>query len=422
VRKVWIILLLALCATIGLVVWNQKRTTHVFTLKDGNRLTFRGATAGTNTAMHFGPFWERALSRLPGKYGSKARANSWTDDGSRDALVLWFTFDRAPPPDAHVDVQFEGRLMPGFQFNYWLPPRGLANGEVITFCGSPLWPRRDKTITAEVSYWGPNKEYAKLGSFTLPNPNYGTFPEWTPEALPAVRTVGEMTFELATLRAHRPPNQVGSVFRVKRNGQPDSEWELCSYQVSDATGNVYQSQPAPPEFTPRSPRAYANSNGVIMGPFPAGAWPREKAWKFGVEFVRSRRFESNEIFVLTGVPVKAAGGRTTDTWWTNLPVGLVELKRQPDWNKPNKPPRIVTSELERSDFSGAAPNPLRVFLLEAVTDDGKKLEPFDQRRLDVPPDSKTVDITVAVPKRCFVEYLIDPAILRSTGGVPVWRD
>ena len=159
-----------------------------------------------------------------------------------------------------------------------------------------------------------------------------------------------------------------------------------------------------------------------MAPVPGGAWPQEKAWKLGVEFARSRRFESNEVFVLTGVPVKAAGGRTTDTWRTNLPMGRVELNRQPNWNKPTRPPQITTFELQRSDFSGATANPLRVFLLAAVTDDGKTLEPFDQRRIDIPKESKTVDITVGVPRRHFVEYWIDPAILRSTSGVPVWRD
>jgi hypothetical protein len=223
------------------------------------------------------------------------------------------------------------------------------------------------------------------------------------------------------MRAHRPPNQNGAVFRVKRNGVPDADWELCSYQVSDALGNWYQSQPAPPEFTPRSPRAYANSNGVILAPVMWSGWPLEKAWKLGVEFVRSRRFESNEIFVLHSVPVRASRGRSSDTWSTNIAPGLVQLRREPDWSKATKPPRISTLEPERGDFSGKA-NPLRVFLLGAVTDRGEKLEVFDQRRIDVPPEAQTVDVTVAAPARYFVEYLVDPAILRSTNGVPVWND
>src|SRR5215207_4390185 len=98
------ILVVALCLGVAFVFWKatRKEMAHTFMLKDGNKVTFRGATAGTNTQMHFGPFWERMMARLPGKYGAKGRVNIWTDDGGRDVLVLWFTFDRAPPPDAHI--------------------------------------------------------------------------------------------------------------------------------------------------------------------------------------------------------------------------------------------------------------------------------------------------------------------------------
>ena len=64
----------------------------------------------------------------------------------------------------------------------------------------------------------------------------------------------------------------------------------------------------------------------------------------------------------------------------------------------------------------------RVLLLEAVDDRGQKLTPFEQRRIDVPVESQTLDVTIAVPKRYFVQYMVEPVVFPPTNAAPVWRD
>lgn len=47
---------------------------------------------------------------------------------------------------------------------------------------------------------------------------------------------------------------------------------------------------------------------------------------------------------------------------------------------------------------------------------------IEQRKIYIPRGSQTLDVTVAVPKRYFAEYLVNPAALRSASGAPVRRD
>jgi hypothetical protein len=427
-RKLGIILLAGLGLLIGLLIWNVNRTAdaQTFTLKDGNRLTFRTVTVGTNERVNFGSGWERLLSRLPGKHGAKFRRNSWTDDSSEEAVVFWFTYDRPPTDDSYLDLKFDGASSWN-SHSFHLPPRTLPGGKIITLSGARNWPRREKTFAVEIIDSGLNGEkYDRLGTLKVKNPAFRSFPEWKAEPLPATRRVDDMAFELVTTRAKRT-NAEGqwvesAFFRVTRDGKLDADWEACSYRVEDASGNHFQFQPASPRYTPRGPRAYSDSNGVVACPIGWLAWPTEKAWKVGIEFVRTRRIESNEVFVLRGVPARAAAGRTTDTWTTNIAAGVVELHHEPDWNKPGRPPRVDAFEVVRSDFANERNNPLRVLLLEAVTDRGQKLTPLEQRRIDVPAESQTLDVTIAVPKRYFVQYMVEPVVFPPTNAAPVWRD
>jgi len=136
--------------------------------------------------------------------------------------------------------------------------------------------------------------------------------------------------------------------------------------------------------------------------------PKEPAWKLGVQFVRARAWASNEVVLLRGVPVSTTGPRFSGTWTTNLPIGIVQLKCQPDWENGSRNLCLVPHQAEAADLANGIRKPLAILILGAVNDAGKKVEHVDTRKIYIPPGSTTLDVTIAIPRQHFVEFTIDP--------------
>ena len=146
--------------------------------------------------------------------------------------------------------------------------------------------------------------------------------------------------------------------------------------------------------------------------------PKEPAWKLGMLFVRGRAWASNEVVLLRGVPATPTGPRFSGTWRTNLPLGIVQLRCQPDWENGSRNLCLVPHQAEAADLTNGVRNLLAIIILGAVNDAGKKVEHVDTRKIYIPPGSTTLDITIAIPRQHFIEFTIDPKSLTEPLSTP----
>jgi hypothetical protein len=412
VRKKWLVLLCLLFVGSGGVtiwIWSAQRSESMpaLLLPDSNRVHLVAVTASTNAKIHFGTPIERVLSRLPGKLGSRFRVNEVSAAYSHmsalptDEIVFWFRYERPPPLGTYLRAQIvdQGERLGGP--TYSSHPRTLSNGVTVAHSGTHLWPRRKRTLTVRVEQGlTGSHESVQIGELTVANPAYGNYPIWVPEKLPATRNFTNTSFILESFSKARLTR-----VRVMSGGEPERSWEVWAHWLRDATGNLVAKRDEP-QWGPIRERA--DSHGIIT----LNAWwfgmPIEPAWKVGFQFVRAGSLASNEVFILRGVPASATGPRSYGMWSTNLPIGVVQLRYQPDWQDPSRKPCLVPYAPEMVDLTNGSQNPLAVVILDAVNDAGQKIRVIGERKIHIPTNSTTLDITIGIPLQQSVEYIVDP--------------
>ena len=90
-----------------------------------------------------------------------------------------------------------------------------------------------------------------------------------------------------------------------------------------------------------------------------------------------------------------------------MPMGVVQLRYQPDWEDPARKPCLVPHQGEAADLT-TGQNPLAIMILDAVNNSGKKIEVIAGRKIHIPTNSTTLDITIGIPLQHCVEYTVDP--------------
>jgi hypothetical protein len=244
-----------------------------------------------------------------------------------------------------------------------------------------------------------------VGELTVANPVYGNYPIWVPEKLPATRGFKNTSFILESF-GRSDQTRV----RVMSGGKAESNWEVWGHWLRDATGNLVTS-PHDQHQWGVPIRGRTDDHGIVTFSTWGSGMPKEPAWKIGVQFVRARALASNEVVLLRGVPASGTGPRFSETWRTNLPVGVVQFGYQPDWEDPSRKPCLVPHQAEAADLANGIQNPLAIMILDAVNNTGKKIEVIDGRKIHIPPGSTTLDITIAIPLQHSVEYTVDPKAL-----------
>jgi hypothetical protein len=407
VRKKWLILLclVVIIGAAGLWMWSarQSETLPSLLLPDSNRVHLVAVTVGTNVKINFGTPFERVLARLPGKLGKRFKGNELSSISSHMSLgsdlLLWFRYDSPPQPNTFIQARAvqDGELLhvPIFSAH----PQTLSNGQTVAYSGTPLWPRRHRTLTFRIQQaLQSSAEAVSLGELTVANPAYANYPLWVPEQLPATRKFGSTTFTLEhSTRGYQ------TRVRATSDGWPDTSWEVWAHWVRDATGNIAIQADA---HRPAPLREGADQGGLIT---PATSWygmPQEPAWKIGFQFVRAKSLASNQVFVLRGVPAVSTGSWFSASWQTNLPAGVVQFRHQPDWEDDARRPCLMPFQPHTLDLANPQPRPLAIMILGAVNDTGQKIEPVEGRKIHVPKGSTTLDITIGVPEQHFVEYTV----------------
>jgi len=210
-------------------------------LPSGVRIKVEGVTFGTRHLFSTDSKLKRALrSVLP------ARLKDWwpagyTSEGRTDetnALVYLSAFD--PIKRAYVSPNWDhfqvlDKHGCAWPVQSWAGSQSDPGFSVSTIC-LPAFPRRDPGFKLRAVILG-----GDAVEMVVPNPVKSPFPKWTPEPLPASRTIDNATFELRDLQGHWPADRLNSfdpTYRVLQDGvDVTPQWRAVT-EFRDATGNV----------------------------------------------------------------------------------------------------------------------------------------------------------------------------------------
>jgi hypothetical protein len=231
---------------------------------------------------------------------------------------------------------------------------------------------------------------------------------------------GDLDFtlaELATgLRAGDLPRPVDpgawtrAAFRVTRNSRPAREWEPVDVMLSDATGNRW----SPPDtfVEPKGDEKRFFFGGTLC--------PDEPAWKLRVRFARVSGFAPEELWTVRDLAVPEPGfGESAPVTAAAQRQGVtLRVQRVSRWARP--PLSDLPAEWPYRcalEISAPVPDDLRLTVLRATDERGRRLIArfrHDGRgrctvSLSGPPPLQKVNVTFAIQRCCFVEFVAAPS-------------
>ena len=309
------------------------------------------------------------------------------------------------------------------------PPPGWDPTEPLRFNALP---RRDLTNYLAFFYHSSTGGVVACGRLAFANPVYAAYPQWTPEALPAVKRFGNIEAILDKLSTGHGDNvsygpasggQMAVDFDTNRQGGRNTTvcflrlrtlddthqaWTIASTELSDATGN-------------RLPNSSLSWGGFDEGYFTFGPalWPSESAWKLACEIKRTRGFAPEETVAFRGVPLGSLDATNRVALTTNfqgVSLTLATIVRR----SPNTNSAWSTSDLSRVVvmLSGMT-NGQHLDLLEARADNGTNLEccawsndgtTRDYSFRTIPLAARTADFTFALQHGRWVDFTVRPEV------------
>jgi hypothetical protein len=258
-----------------------------------------------------------------------------------------------------------------------------------------------------------------VAAFAVPNPAPGPHPTWTPQPLPITRRNGDLAVTLTevttgVLGSEGEMVSTRATFRLSQRGRPTDEWEPVESVITDATGNTYN-----------GPRwSYSSHEGQAIVQVAGGLPTSEAAWKLRFGFARTAtaRFAANEAVTVRHVATPRSkqfipADRTAMLQGTTIQVlGIAGpgLNDGSSWYGAYRRPTV------RVQLSAHADHRLT---LRAVDDRGREVfasadDPQTSHRgseyhfpLTLPQDTRSLDLTFAIDRIRYVEFLAKPAVL-----------
>lgn len=240
-----IVAVVAAALTFMLVQKRGKSSAPSVTLGDGTILTLESATFGKSHTYRTGSRWVGWAANFFPKssaLGRRLAANGYQTGSTtvNDALMLWFTrFDRSTGLYSSADWQrVEVLDSHGCRWTYQgMSTMGQPSYKVS--CASfEAFPRREREFKVRLI----DRQDQLMAEFMIANPAFSSSPpqSWVPEALPASRTNGDLTFTLRKLRAYEYPqgNYTTAEFQVKRGDEELKDWGRREVQLIDVLGNI----------------------------------------------------------------------------------------------------------------------------------------------------------------------------------------
>jgi hypothetical protein len=428
------ILLVLLAIVIILAARTQGRP-EPLKLPDGSLLTLEAVTYGSRHEVVLGPWWVKVLRPVVPEgwrhdlyHRFHCRVQSLTAP-TPETLVFW-TVRRGvqPPVISRIPLYNSPRLVAfdehgceieaaGYATRYF---NGWGSSEAIEAWVLPVFPRRGKTVGLRAFMLSPEQKWVHAFEWTVRNPTPGPHPVWQPHPLPLTARTGDLKVTLTGLTggvklADRGGWPAGgrvltrATFQVARGGRPANEWEPVGIQVSDASGNTWSSLGFPP------PESRASKRIAIEG----APWRDEPAWKLRVEMARVTSFTPEELLTFRNLPVprldKPAHPNRTLTYH-----GLrLRLQTISGPFPPRPPPRKALFNTSLQLYLTPPSDAVRLTLVRATDDRGRPLSVsrFGRRGkdgrhscgFDLPPGAKSLNLTFALQKSRFVEFLAKPS-------------
>jgi hypothetical protein len=408
---------------------------QVIRLPDGAALLFYSVAYGTNHVV--GPLFGRISEKLPVSWREAvrrrlgARAKVWKVTSPQPQLRVWCVAE-IPPATSHPGRSVHAMLADETGFTSGPEAMGfIGPNSSMTGFDFKAFPRRSPNLMLELFERQRTGEHRFLGRFRLENPIAGSFPEWKPELLPARKNTDEVDVTLdnfstghgwETTVKHLPgnrtvirrgPRQPGessvSSFAVRflPRAESDSEWTIAGTELGDATGNLLRST----SFGSTSSGAFRS---FTISP---SLWPNEEAWKLRLEVKRQRGFAPAEMVSFRAIPLPAVEATNLFSIRTNLSGVSISLdriiRRAP----------IVGESWSSTDLSQlhvrVTPLPTGVHcdLVKVRAEPGTDVQipsvsSSDTERTyslrNVPLDARTIEITFAIHRSRFVEFLVRP--------------
>jgi hypothetical protein len=413
-RFLILLLLLVLFAGLVLILWPSAGSSigHTIKFSDGTTLTLKGVTCGTEHYYPGGGLWQQLLQRLPAKLAARFLSRRDALTTSRPSVAFWLARggNTQTTGDLVLCDSSGFGVCGGYSMMRLGPPGAQVEGWAFEY-----WPRRDPTFTLQVYERGREYGQAKLiGQFTIRNPQFRKYPVWTAPPPPITVQVEDLSITLLDLVAgvgpgsynHQPASNptlslTRADFRVERAGRVTQDWELVNVESSDATGNWIERY--------RGTGSEGEVKEAELQPHP---WPAESAWKLRAGFSQRSGFLLSELWTLRGLPLGDSSEIGDVTLQTNLQGVLLAYTGQArrSWLKGN----------HHFNFRLTPASPdYRLTLVTATDEQGReaKLENwFESPRewtlaLEVNPNATNLDLTVALHRTRYAEFLVKPRII-----------
>ena len=430
----------------------QPGSPPILTLPNGAQLWFAGTTYGTiNTPPS------------PEKY--IGQHNIQINEGETfetPQLFVWFQWKETNTPPGRTRPRLFAKLadQKGVERGAVSYP-AFSDGVLLSYAAFRVIPRRSQML--QLNFYPEEAIFASslnpVASISITNPLYGHFPGWKPEALPKVRTAGDLEVRLENLEV-QPQITSTSVQQGKRSVTrggnletffdvslksargTNEAWMVQRSELSDATGNVIRNM----KFAPVNLLIDNSETRTFNLPsdtqnFSATLWPDEAAWKLKLELKRYAGFASNELVTFQNVPLlRFSGlaeststqsiksfyslvGPTNEIWMTNtmgqLQVVLMEDMRWVNFaikymHMPKFHLKLLNAphdwDVDVVQMTTSSGEPVHVGsgndLIPNLATGVLEVEPF--RFAFAPTNAPTVDITCAVQKTRLLEFLVKP--------------
>jgi len=398
-------------------------TDRTVKLTDGREISIRNESWGTNHFYVEGKSW----LKLARRYLSVSRLRdlglrSYRQVTPEPALVLWAhcywpsnmaPTNRFPLLVAAVDgtgVSAE----PAFE--------SLAGGNAIPNRSESLaiwqlqnFPRRRSTFDLAVYSVDDSGRPSRVGTTRVSNPARKNFPRWTPLPMPATNSAAGLELVLLNLASARPVGTAlqktrgwfgpwnDAVLVVRDHGQLSPDWRVTSVEATDATGNRWFDDR--PDVSPAGDYLVCGFRGTL--------WPEEPAWNVRFELSRIKDFTPRELRELKEIPLPLTRTISSNALQIDihgLASGVVEIERN---SFPSVPRQNFSLRLNTSQ----GPRGVRIMLLEATDDQGRRARAPDQRPqapphcrwgLDVADGATSLDVTFAIQYGHLFDFTVTP--------------
>lgn len=379
-----------------------------FVLSDGTPCELlQVSLSRSNHVLLIGSMSERLLARLPGSLGAKHKRITVKElNTAENEMVLVFHLPAmVTNRDLRLDVDFGNGLSSS---RYALGTYYLADSTSVKVIRVPSWPRRQKVLRGRVYERSQGLYHLpkQAGEITIRNPAHRTYAKWKPEPLPTVRRVGGVEFVLRDVKAFLDRDRETMVsFKIEVPTSGGDQWSVETANLSDATGNN-ESGLAKETW---------HYNGVIEGNARVRVPRGEDVVKLTLEMLRLGALASNATRSVT-VSNIAVGEwrkhRANGIWTTNTTAGEFVIRYSAGENVFRCRVNAELIQLPNGEIVARMAETGRrlakSWALTEVIADGNRRLPFNDREwFTVPPDVQSLTVTMGVPERVFVEYLID---------------